>query len=241
MKVKLIVEGGAMKPGPAVAQQLGPMGINMGKVISDVNTATAGFKGMEVPVELDVDGKTKNYTIKVFSPSMAVLIKKELGLEKGSGAAGAYKVGNAAFERIVEIAKTKQPGLLAKDLKASIKLAIGTCTSLGVLIDNKNAKDIEKDVDAGVYDKEIKEEITKPSQEKLDQLKVYYSQVKDRQDKEQKALAEAKAAEEAAKAATAAATPGTAAAPAAGAAPGTAAAPAAGTKKEEAKPAAKKK
>ncbi len=240
MKIKLITEGGAMKPGPAVAQQLGPMGINMGKVISDVNSATSGFKGMDVPVELDIDSKTKNYTIKVFSPSMATLIKKELGLEKGSGAAGAYKVGNIAFERILDIAKTKQPNLLAKDLKSSVKLAIGTCNSLGILIDNKNAKDIEKDVDAGVYDKEIKQEITAPSQEKLNQLKVFYTQVKDRQDKEQKAIAEAKAAEEAAKAAAA-----TTAAPAAGAAPagGTApaAAPAGGAKKEEPKKDEKKK
>ena len=58
-KIKLIVDGGAMKPGPAVAQQLGPMGINLGKVISDVNAATAGFKGVKVPVELDVNPKTK--------------------------------------------------------------------------------------------------------------------------------------------------------------------------------------
>jgi large subunit ribosomal protein L11 len=64
-KIKLIVEGGKMAPGPAVAQQLGPMGINLGKVISDVNNATSGFKGMNVPVELDVDPKTKKYEILV--------------------------------------------------------------------------------------------------------------------------------------------------------------------------------
>jgi len=236
MKIKLITEGGAMKPGPAVSQQLGPLRINIGKVISDVNSATSGFKGMNVPVELNIDSKTKNYIIKVFSPSMATLIKKELGLEKGSGAAGAYKVGNIAFERLVDIAKTKQPNLLAKDLKLSVKLAVGTCVSLGVLIDNKNAKDIEKDIDAGAYNKEISQEITKPSQEKLGKLKAFYSQLKEKQDKEQKAIAEAKAAEEAAKAAAAAAAP---AAP--GAVPATGTAATAGAKKEEAKPAAKKK
>ena len=226
MIVKLIVDGGDMKPGPAVAQQIGPLGINMGKVIADVNAATSGFKGTKVPVEVDVDPKTKNYKIKVFSPPTAELIKKELGLDKGSGAAGAYKVGNIAFERIVDIAKTKQSGLLAKDLRNAIKLIVGTCVSLGVLIDNKPAKDIEKDIDSGVYDKEIKQEITQPSAEKIKQLKEFYTAVKEKQDKEQKAIAEAKAAEEAAKAAAATAAPG---------------APAAGAKKEEAKPAAKKK
>jgi len=231
-----------MKPGPAVAQQIGPLGINLGKVIADVNAATLGFKGTKVPVEIDVDTKTKNYRIKVFSPPVAELIKKELGLEKGSGSAGNYKVGNIALERIIDIAKTKHSNLLAKDLKSAVKLIVGTCVSLGILIDNKLAKDIEKDVDSGVYDKEIKNEITTVSEEKKKQLAEFYVTVKEKQDKEQKALAEAKAAEEAAKAAAAAAapavTPGVPAA-AAGTTPAAAATPAAAT--PAAKPAAKKK
>ena len=121
MIVKLIVDGGDMKAGPAVAQQLGPMGINLGKVTADVNKETAGFKGIKVPVELDVNPKTKDYKIKVLSPPTSELIKKELGLEKGSGDAGSVKAGNISFEKIVGIAKTKMPGLLAKDLRFSIK------------------------------------------------------------------------------------------------------------------------
>ena len=70
MIVKLLVDGGDMKPGPAVAQQLGPLGINLGKVIADVNQSTAGLKGVKVPIELDVDAKTKTYKIKVFSPPL---------------------------------------------------------------------------------------------------------------------------------------------------------------------------
>src|SRR3989344_2369517 len=176
MKVKLIVEGGAMKPGPAVSQQLGPLGINLGKVIADVNAATAGFKGMNVPVELDVDGKTKSYTVKVFSPSVAELIKKELGLEKGSGNAGAVKVGNIALEQIVGIAQTKMPDLLAKDLKSAVKLIVGTCVSLGVLVDTKPAADIEEDIDSGKYNKEISEEITTVSESKKNELQQHYAQ-----------------------------------------------------------------
>ena len=67
--IKLIVDGGAMKPGPAIAQQIGPMGINLGKVIDDVNKATSEFKGMKVPVEINVDPKTSN-TKFMFSPSV---------------------------------------------------------------------------------------------------------------------------------------------------------------------------
>jgi large subunit ribosomal protein L11 len=218
MKVKLIVDGGDMKPGPAVAQQLGPMGINLGKVIGDVNSATSGFKGTKVPVEIDVDGKTKTFTIKVFSPPVSELLKKELGLEKGSGEALKYKVGNIPFERVVSVAKTKLPNLLAKDMKAAVKLVVGTCVSAGILIDNKEAKDIEKDIDAGKYDKEIKEEITEVSAHKKKELETFFAERKSQQEKKKKAEEEAKAAEEAAKAAAATAAP---------AAPG--AAPVAGT------------
>lgn len=246
MKVKLIVDGGDMKPGPAVSQQLGPMGINIGKVISDVNAATSVFKGTKVPVEIVVDGKNKTFTIKVSSPPVSELIKKELGLEKGSGEALKYKVGNISFERVVSIAKTKLPNLLAKDLRSAIKLVVGTCVSAGVLIDNKEAKDIEKDIDAGKYDNEIKNEITEVSAQKKSELDAFFAVRKAQQEKAKKAEEEAKAAEEAAKAAAATAAgavpgatpaPGTAIATAPGKAvtPGATPAPAVPAKKEEPK------
>jgi hypothetical protein len=127
-------------------------------------------------------------------------------------------------------------------------LIVGTCVSLGVLIDSKSAKDVEKDILAGVYDKEIKEEITEPSAEKKKTLDEFFANLKAKQEKEKKALEEAKAAEEAAKAAAAAAAPaavpGAPGAAAPGAAPAAGAAPTAGAKaaapaKAEAKPAKK--
>jgi large subunit ribosomal protein L11 len=234
--IKLIVDGGDMKPGPAVAQQIGPMGINMGKVLADVNKETSGFKGMKVPVEINVDAKTKTYKIKVLSPPVAELIKKEIGVESGSGAAGKNYVGNIAFERVVAVAKTKMSNLLAKDLRAATRLVVGSCVSLGILVDNKPAKEIISDIDAGKYDKEIKNEITQVTDEKLKELSSYFSLVKNKQEATAKALADAKAAEEAAKAAAATVAP--AAAPAAGKA---AAAPAAGKAAAPAKADAKKK
>lgn len=236
-KIKLIVDGGSMKPGPAVAQQIGPLGINMGKVIDDVNKATAGFKGVKVPVEIDVNSKTKTYQIAVFSPPVAELIKKELKLEKASGEAGKTFVGNISFESVIGIAKTKQANLLARNLRAAVKLIVGSCVSLGVLVDSKPAKQIMREIEDGVYDSDIKHEKTEASEEKMKQLEDFWNDLKVRQEKSKKALEEAKAAEEAAKAAAATAAP---AADAAGAKPaaGVKAAPAA---KAEAKPAAKKK
>ena len=196
MKIKFIVDGGNMKPGPAVSQQLGPMGINIGKVIQDVNEATTGFKGMKVPVMLDIDKNTKEFTIKVSSPPVSELIKKELNLEKASGKSGIVWIGNISIEQLIGIAKTKMPDMLAKDLRAALRLVVGSCVSLGVLIDNKNPKEIIQDVNSGDYDSEIKEEKTEPSEDKIKDLNSQFTIVKAKQDKDMKALEEVKAKEE---------------------------------------------
>ena len=79
MQIKLLVEGGSMKPGPALSQKLGPLGININQVIQKVNEATKDFNGMKVPVSLEVDTSTKEFDVNVFSPPVSELIKKELG------------------------------------------------------------------------------------------------------------------------------------------------------------------
>ena len=192
MKVKLIVEGGAMKPGPAVAQQLGPMGINLGKVIDNVNKATSGFKGTKVPVEIDVNPKTKEFTIEVFSPPVAELIKKEMNLEKASGETGKTYVGNIAFETVLGIAMTKQANLLAKTLKSAVRLVLGTCTSMGVLIDNKSPIEVGREVENGKYDAEINQEKTEASEDKKKELERFWKELKAKQEKTKKALEEAR-------------------------------------------------
>ena len=244
MIVKLMVDGGAMKPGPSIAQQLGPLGINLGKVISDVNVATESFNGMKVPVEIDVNPKTKQFSVRVFSPPVAELIKKEAGVEKGSGNPLEVKIGNLAIEQIISIARTKQANMLAKDLKAAVKMVVGSCVTLGVMVEDKPAKEIEPDIDAGIYDREIKAISTTVSADKKARLTQAFGSVKAQQEAKAKAAEAAKLAEEAAKAAEAAAAPAAAAAtPAAGAA-ATPAAAAAGAKpeaaKKEEKPAKKK-
>ncbi len=204
MRVKLIVEGGKMAPGPAVAQQLGPMGINLGKVISDVNEATKSFTGTKVPVELDVNPKTKSYEIQVFSPPVAELIKKQLKIEKGSGEALKTKVGNISIEELIAIAKTKSPDLLSKNTKSALRMIVGTCVSLGVMIDSKEAKEVEREIEKGSYDTIIKEERTTPTPEKKKRLESDFSQILAKQAAQKKAEEEAAAAAEAAKEAAAA-------------------------------------
>jgi len=205
MIIKLLVDGGEMKVAPAVAQKLGPLGMNIGKIVEEVNAATQGFKGMKVPVILNVNPKTKEFTIKVETPPTAELLKKEFGLEKGSGEAAKIKVANAAIEQIIKIAKIKQEGMLVNNLKKAVKNVLGSCLSLGILIESQNAKLISKRVDSGVYDNLIAKGVIKASEEKLKKLQEEFEVVKKKQEEILKAEEEAKAAEEAAAAAAAAA------------------------------------
>jgi large subunit ribosomal protein L11 len=195
MQIKLLVEGGAMQPGPALSQKLGPAGINLGQVISKVNDATKDFKGLKVPVELDVDMNTKEFDVKVFSPPTSELLKKEMKIEKGSGTQKKLYVANASIEQIISVAKQKMPNLLSKDLKAGVKSVIGTCTSLGVLVEGKPASELGADVDEGKYDKEIQEEKTETSPEKRAELDRQFNELQEQQKKIIQQEEAAKAAE----------------------------------------------
>ncbi len=182
MQIKLLVEGGSMKPGPALSQKLGPTGINIGQVIQKVNDATKVFSGIKVPVELDINASTKSFEIKVFSPPVSELLKRELKIDKGSGIHKKIKVANASMEQIISIAKTKFPNMLSKNLKAAVKSVVGTCGSLGILVENKLAKEIEQEIDEGKYDAEIEQERTETSKEKKEILDKFFSEIKTRQD-----------------------------------------------------------
>ncbi|MEK6831104.1 MAG: 50S ribosomal protein L11 [Nanoarchaeota archaeon] len=195
MKLKLLIEGGDMKPGPSIAQQLGPIGVNIGKVISDVNQATKEFKGMKVPVELDINEKTKNFTVHTSSPPTSELLKKEFNLEKGSQKISEVKVANASIEDVIKIAKIKHPNMLEKDLKTAVKSVLGTCLSVGIIVENNNAKDIIQEINLGKFSNEISQGLSETSQEKRKNLEEFFKNVKS---EEARAAAE-KAAAEAAK------------------------------------------
>lgn len=200
MIIKLLVDGGSMKPGPAVAQQLGPMGINMGKVISDVNEATKDFSGMQVPVNLDINPESKEFTVEVLSPPVSALLKKEAGVEKGSGAREKMQCGNLAIEQLVSVTKQKYPNMLAKDFKKAFLSVLGSAMALGLLIESKDPQEIIQQVKEGEFDDIINNQKTEVSPEKLKELKEHFTGVKSKQDAQKKAEDEAKAAEEAKKA-----------------------------------------
>ena len=183
MQIKLLVEGGNMKPGPALSQKLGPVGIPMNRVLQKINDATKNFNGLKVPVELEINPSTKEFEVNVFSPPVSELLKSELKIEKGAGAHKKLQVANASIEQIISVAKTKLPNMLCKDLKSAVKTVVGTCVSLGVLIENKSAVEIEREIAEGKFDNEIKQEKTETSPEKKKKLDDYFKEIKEQQEK----------------------------------------------------------
>ena len=151
-KVEALVEGGKASAGPPLGPALGPLGVNIMQIINTINEKTKQFDGMKVPVKVLVDPKTKNFEIEVGTPPASSLIIKELGLEKGSGSAATHKVGNLTVDQAIKIAKMKEDNLLGKELKQKTKEVIGTCVSLGVTVEGKKPKEIQKAIDEGEFD-----------------------------------------------------------------------------------------
>ena len=150
--VEALVEGGKASAGPPLGPALGPLGVNIMQIINTINDKTKQFNGMKVPVKVIVDPKTKSFEIEVGTPPATSLILNELGAEKGSGAPSTHKIGNLTVDQAVKIAKMKYDNLLGRELKQKTKEIIGTCVSLGVRVEGKDPREIQKDIDEGNYD-----------------------------------------------------------------------------------------
>ncbi len=168
--VDALVEGGKATAAPPLGPALGPLGVNIGQVIAEINKKTADFKGMQVPVKVVVDSETKQFSVTVGTPPASSLIKKEARIEKGSGRPNTEKVADVRIEQIIKIAKMKEDALMGKTLKEKVKEVIGTCNSMGVLVEKMNPVDAIKAVNAGKFDMQIKEERTELSAEELKKL-----------------------------------------------------------------------
>ena len=150
--VEVLVEGGRATPGQPLDPALGPLGVNIPKIVGEINNKTKAFNGMKVPVKIIIDSKTKDFEIKVGTPPTTSLITKELGVEKGSGSAKAVKVGDLSMEQAIRIAQMKGDSLMGKDLKRQVLEVVGTCTSMGVTIEGQDSKAVRADILAGKFD-----------------------------------------------------------------------------------------
>ena len=205
--VEALVEGGKASAGPPIGSSLGPMKVNIGQVVSQINDKTKDFKGMKVPVKIIVDIEDKSFEITIGTPPASQLIMKEINIEKGSGEPNINKAGVISFEQVIKVAKMKSSSLLVNNLKSAVRTIVGSCQSAGILIDGKDAKEILKEIEEGKYDQLIKSGKTEPDQEKKKMLVELAKEIESKKKQVEKQKGESKAAAEAAAAARAAAAP----------------------------------
>lgn len=153
--VEILIEGGKATPGPPLGPAIGPLGINMMQVVEQINEKTSDFDGMKVPVKVIVDIGTKSFEIEVGTPPTTALIKDELNIEKGSQDPGLDKVADLSIEQALKVARMKFSALLSNDYKMATKEVVGTCVSMGLTVEGKDPKTVQKEIDEGIYDDKL--------------------------------------------------------------------------------------
>jgi large subunit ribosomal protein L11 len=130
--IKLQVPAGAANPSPPIGPALGQQGVNIMEFCKQFNAQTQKMeKGLPIPLIITVYSD-RSFTFVMKTPPASVLIRKALGIEKGSGTPNSSKVGRISRKQLEEIAKTKQPDLTAADLEAAVRTVAGTARSMGV-------------------------------------------------------------------------------------------------------------
>ena len=130
--LKLQIPAGGANPSPPVGPALGQAAVNIMDFCNAFNAATEDVeKGLPLPVSITVY-EDKSFTFEVKSPPASVLIKKALGLEKGSGEPNRDKVGTISRAQLEEIVQAKEKDLNANDIDAAVKIIEGTARSMGV-------------------------------------------------------------------------------------------------------------
>jgi large subunit ribosomal protein L11 len=133
--IKLQCPAGKATPAPPVGPALGPHGVSAPQFVQQFNDRTKSMEpGLIVPVIITVF-QDKSFTFVLKTPPAAVLIKKAVGIEKGSGNSILNKVGKLSAEKLEEIAKTKMPDINALDIEAAKNIIAGTARSMGVEVE----------------------------------------------------------------------------------------------------------
>jgi large subunit ribosomal protein L11 len=132
--IKLQIPAGAANPSPPVGPALGQHGVNIMDFCKQFNERTKSAGGLVTPVVITVY-QDRTFTFVTKTPPAAVLLKKALGLEKGSGEPNRNKVGRVTQAQMREIAETKMVDLNANDVDAAIRMVAGTARSMGIEVE----------------------------------------------------------------------------------------------------------
>jgi large subunit ribosomal protein L11 len=130
--IKLQVPAASANPSPPIGPALGQQGVNIMEFCKQFNAQTQKLeKGLPIPVIITVYSD-RSFTFVMKTPPASVLIRKAIGIEKGSGAPNTNKVGKITRKQLEEIAKTTTPDLTAANLEAAVRTVAGTARSMGV-------------------------------------------------------------------------------------------------------------
>lgn len=132
--IKLQIPAGGATPAPPVGPALGQYGVNIMTFCKEYNERTATQSGFIIPVELTVY-EDRSFSFVTKTPPAANLLKRALGVEKGSGTAGRETVGRLSREKLYEIAQLKKKDLNAVDLEGAVRIIEGTARSMGIEIE----------------------------------------------------------------------------------------------------------
>ena len=131
--IKLQLPAGKATPAPPVGPALGQHGVNIMGFCKEFNAKTANQAVLIIPVVITVY-QDRSFSFILKTPPAAVLIKKELGLESGSGVPNRTKVGSLTKEQVRKIAELKMPDLNAASIETAMSMIEGTAKSMGVTI-----------------------------------------------------------------------------------------------------------
>ena len=131
--IKLQIEAGKATPAPPVGPALGSSGVNIMQFVKEFNDRTANQPGMTIPVVISVY-KDKSFTFITKVPPVAVLIKKALKIQKGSGKPNTERVAKITKEQVKAIAEQKMEDLNAASVEAAMRMVEGTARSMGVVV-----------------------------------------------------------------------------------------------------------
>ena len=132
-KIKLQIPAGAANPSPPVGPALGQHGLNIMGFCKEFNARTMDQKGMIIPVVITVYAD-RSFSFITKTPPAAVLIKKAINLQSGSGVPNKTKVGMLTKDQVREIATTKMPDINAASIEAAMSMVAGTARSMGVTV-----------------------------------------------------------------------------------------------------------
>ncbi len=133
--IKLQVPAGKATPAPPVGPALGPHGVSAPQFVQQFNDATKNLEpGLIVPVVITVY-QDRSFSFITKTPPAAVLIRRAVGIDKGSGEPNKKKVATLSRDKLREIAETKLPDLNANDIDAAMTIVAGTARSMGVNVE----------------------------------------------------------------------------------------------------------